>query len=134
MPVNSSLIGPEENQKGIFVILKYLEPLLPCPKRKAIAYLHLKTGHTTRYVREEVIEPLIDASFLLDDGVTISLPNGSKNISLTFRDVTPEKKALPNTRKKKQDVPALHVNSDGSIDDGELPTDGKGNHMRPKRE
>ena len=129
MPVNSSLIGPEENQKGIFVILKYLEPLLPCPKRKAIAYLHLKTGHTTRYVREEVIEPLIDASFLLDDGVTISLPNGSKNISLTFRDVTP---ALPNKKKKKQDVPSLHVNSDGSIDDGELPTDEKGNHISEK--
>lgn len=117
MPINSSLVGVSENQKEILVITKFLEPLLPCPKRKAIAYLHLKTGHTTRYCREEVIEPLVEAGFLDDDGYNISLPIGSKRIDMVIRDVTPKTKALSKNRGKSSEIPSLHVNADGSIQD-----------------
>ena len=106
---NSSLVGVSENQKDILASIKFLEPLLPCSKRKAIADLHFRTGHTTRYCREEIIEPLIDASFLLDDGLNISLPNGSKNIDMGIRDVTPQKKAHYQNRRNQRSMWSHHL-------------------------
>ena len=55
-------------------MFKILKTLLPCPKRKAIAILALKTGHTSRFCREELVSLLIDSGDLvLDENDVLSI-------------------------------------------------------------
>jgi hypothetical protein len=84
MPFTNTLTGAYENQKGISVLLKYLEQKLPCSEKYAIAYLHFRTGHSTRFIRDEVIEPLKDMGILVFDRGTLRLANGNKKIDLEF--------------------------------------------------
>jgi hypothetical protein len=113
--ISSGLNGVSENQKSKRYLMLFLEAKLPCTKRAAIAYLALKSGHTTRYIREELIDPLIDLGSLLFDGENISLPDNSRGIEIVTRDITPKPKAL-----EKQDNEL----------EGEYPTDEKGNHYK----
>jgi hypothetical protein len=109
---SSGLNGVSENQKSKKYLMLFLEAILPCTKKEAIAYLALKSGHTTRYVREELIDPLIDLGSLLFDGENVSLPDNSRGIDIVTRDITPKPKALENEL------------------EGEYPTDEKGNHYK----
>jgi hypothetical protein len=84
LPFTNSLTGAYENQKGISVLLKWLEKKLPCSEKHAIAYLHFRSGHSTRFIREEVIEPLKDMGILEFDGEILRLANGNKKIDLEF--------------------------------------------------
>ncbi len=135
------LNGVEDNQSDIRNIALFVEPLLPSTKKRLIAVLHLKTGHTTRWVKEEVIEPLIEAGYVNYDGETVS-SNG--NLSIGSKNVSSEKKKLPKPKKElpaKEETPDLHVNADGSvvhvsevIQKEEKPTDSKGNHYETELE
>jgi hypothetical protein len=100
LPFTNTLTGAYENQKGISVLLKYLEEKLPCSEKYAIAYLHFTSGHSTRFIREEIIEPLKDMGILVFDRGTLRLANGNKKIDLEFDE-----------------------------NNGELPTDEHGNHI-----
>jgi hypothetical protein len=113
--LSSGLNGVYENQKSKRYLMLFLEAKLPCTKKAAIAYLALKSGHTTRYIREEIIEPLIDLGSILFDGENLSLPDNSRGIEIVTRDITPKHMAL-----EKQDNEL----------EGEYPTDEKGNHYK----
>jgi hypothetical protein len=84
MPFTNTLTGAYENQKGISILLKYLEEKLPCSEKFAVAYLHFRSGHSTRFIREEIIEPLKDMGILVFDRGTLRLANGNKKIDLEF--------------------------------------------------
>jgi hypothetical protein len=99
MPFTNTLTGAAENQKGISILLKWLERKLPCSEKHAVAYLHFRSGHSTRFIREEIIEPLKDMGILEFDGEILRLANRNKKIDLEF-------------------------------DNGELPTDENGNHIK----
>jgi hypothetical protein len=105
---NSSfpLIGARENRKQKMALISILEKILPCEEQYAIAVLSLKTGHAKRYIREEVIETLKDAKLIVSDGVNLRSINGKKIIE------------------------AL----DELVNDGELPTDEYGNHIKEEED
>jgi hypothetical protein len=84
MPFTNTLTGAAENQKGISILLKWLERKLPCSEKHAVAYLHFRSGHSTRFIREEIIEPLKDMGILEFDGEILRLANGNKKIDLEF--------------------------------------------------
>jgi hypothetical protein len=124
--LSSGLNGVSENQKSKRYLMLFLEAKLPCTKKAAIAYLALKSGHTTRYIREEIIEPLIDLGSILFDGENLSLPDNSRGIEIVTRDITPKPKALekqdneleyPTDEKGNhyKDAPSIHVAADGKI-------------------
>jgi hypothetical protein len=126
--LSSGLNGVSENQKSKRYLILFLEAILPCTKKAAIAYLALKSGHTTRYIREELIDPLIDLGSLVFDGESISLPDNSRGIDIVTRDITPKPKALEKQENELEgeyprdekgnhykDAPSLHVTSDGKI-------------------
>jgi hypothetical protein len=115
--ISSGLNGVAENQKSKRYLIIFLEAILPCTKKAAIAYLALKSGHTTRYIREELIDPLIDLGSLLFDGENLSLPDNARGIDIVTRDITPEHKAI----EKRDNELEL---------EGEYPTDEKGNHYK----
>ncbi len=57
----------DDNKKSRQFAFKVLKTIVPCAKRKAIAVLALKSGHTSRYVKDEVIKLLIDSGELIED-------------------------------------------------------------------
>ena len=59
-------------------MLGALDPYLPCGRDRAIATLALKTGKNSKYIRKEVIEPLIEFGFLVEDVYTLRLTRGEE--------------------------------------------------------
>ena len=100
--MSGSLLGIDANQRSREVAARILESYLPCSKRKAIAILALKTGHTGRYVREEIIDLLLDSGLIEENNSTLSLAEGSKGIDiLGQRIITPKKKSTKQLTEEK---------------------------------
>ena len=74
-----SLHGPDDNKDFIENGFRELARILPCQQSFAIQWLHFKTGHSTDYVRTEVIYTFVEVGYILKkDTILVSLTKTGK--------------------------------------------------------
>ncbi|MDG7000211.1 MAG: hypothetical protein JRN15_13990 [Nitrososphaerota archaeon] len=132
-----SLHGPDDNKDFIENGFRELARILPCQQSYAIQWLHFKTGHSTDYVRTEVIYTFVEVGYIVKkDTMLVSLtPAGKQYLKELERKASnneQDDESHSNEKESHDRKVSIFAKQKVQKDDGELPTDENGNHIRPE--